>query len=80
MIKHNENKIMKKHFLIPTVLFTLLLASCEIVLPSTPFSSNNEGTAISTGTTTSTDITSVDTTTSVEITTSTDTGTSTPSS
>ena len=80
MIKYNENKIMKKHFLIPTVLFTLLLASCEIVLPSTPFSSNNEGTAISTGTTTSTDITSVDTTTSVEITTSTDTATSTPSS
>jgi M6 family metalloprotease-like protein len=61
---------MKKHLLIPIGLITLLLASCEIVLPSIPFSSTDGGTTISTETTTSTEITTSTTTISSGVTSS----------
>jgi M6 family metalloprotease-like protein len=58
-------KSIKKHSLIPITLLTLLLASCDIVLPSVPFTSSDNSTSISSETTTSTETTSSSTPTSV---------------
>jgi M6 family metalloprotease-like protein len=50
-------KSIKKHSLIPISLLTLLLASCDIVLPSVSFTSSENSTSISSETTTSTEST-----------------------
>lgn len=69
---------MKKQLFIPIGLITLLLASCEIVLPSIPFSSSEGGTTSTTETTTSTETTASTETTTSETTTSSEPTTSTP--
>jgi M6 family metalloprotease-like protein len=48
---------MKKHLFISISLITILLTSCEIVLPSVPFLSSEDGTIVSTETTSGTDTT-----------------------
>jgi M6 family metalloprotease-like protein len=50
-------KSIKKHSLIPISLLTLLLASCDIVLPSVSFTSSENSTSISSETTISTEST-----------------------
>jgi M6 family metalloprotease-like protein len=49
--------IIKKHSLIPISLLTLLLASCDIVLPSVPFTSSGNSTTVPSETTISTETT-----------------------
>jgi M6 family metalloprotease-like protein len=64
MIKYTERKIMKKHLFIAISLFTILLTSCEIVLPSVPFVSSDGSTTGTTDTTSFTETTSSSETTS----------------